>query len=95
MSEMRTDLSVMAAELKTCAEVILSIAEDMLAKTTPTTTPTITLETVRAVLAEKSRNGYTDAVRQLLESHGAVKLSEIDPAKYPQLLKEVEVIGNG
>ena len=53
------------------------------------------LEQVRAVLAEKSRNGHTAKIRQLLEKYGAAKLSEIDPAKYADLLAEAEVLGNG
>ena len=55
----------------------------------------ITLEQVRAVLAEKSRDGHTAEVRALLEKHGAAKLSEINPAKYAALLAEAEVLGNG
>lgn len=50
----------------------------------------ITLEEVRAVLAEKSHAGFTAEVRGLLEKHGASKLSEIDPAKYTSLLKDAE-----
>ena len=42
----------------------------------------LTLEEVRAVLAEKSRSGHTEEVRELLNKHGADKLSEIDPAEY-------------
>ena len=53
---------------------------------------TIALEEVRAVLAEKSRNGHTAQVRELLIKHGANKLSEIDPAKYAALLKDAEVL---
>ena len=52
----------------------------------------LTLEEVRAVLAEKSRSGHTAEVRALLLKHGADKLSEIDPAEYPALLAEVEVL---
>jgi phospholipase/lecithinase/hemolysin len=48
------------------------------------------LEDVRAVLAEKSRAGYTDKVRELLIKHGAEKLSEIAPDKYAALLADVE-----
>lgn len=55
----------------------------------------ITLEQVRAVLAEKSRGGHTAEVRLLLEKHGAAKLSEIDPAEYAALLAEAEVLGDG
>ena len=52
----------------------------------------LTLEEVRAVLAEKSRSGHTEEVRALLNKHGADKLSEIDPAKYPALLADAEVL---
>ena len=52
----------------------------------------LTLEEVRAVLAEKSRSGHTEEVRELLNKHGADKLSEIDPAEYPVLLAETEVL---
>ena len=55
----------------------------------------ITLEEIRAVLAEKSRAGFTAEVRTLLEKHGAEKLSEIDPSQYPSLLQEAGVLGNG
>ena len=52
----------------------------------------LTLEEVRAVLAEKSRAGHTAEVRALLLKHGADKLSEVDPAEYPALLAEAEVL---
>lgn len=52
----------------------------------------LTLEEVRAVLAEKSRSGHTEEVRDLLAKHGADKLSEIDPAEYAALLAEAEVL---
>lgn len=52
----------------------------------------LTLEKVRAVLAEKSRAGHTAEVRALLIKHGADKLSEIDSAEYPALLADVEVL---
>lgn len=52
----------------------------------------LTLEEVRAVLAEKSRAGHTEEVRELLKKHGADKLSEIDPAEYPALLVDAEVL---
>lgn len=55
----------------------------------------VTLEQVRAVLAEKSRAGHTDAVRGLLIKYGAKKLSEIDPEKYPLLLADAEALEDG
>ena len=63
-----------------------------------THTPTqssVSLEEVRATLAEKSRLGFTEQVRALLIQHGADKLSEIDPSGYESLLRSAEVIGNG
>ena len=50
----------------------------------------VTLEEVRAVLAEKSHEGFTAEVRALLLKYGASKLSEIDPAKYAALLADAE-----
>jgi hypothetical protein len=50
----------------------------------------VTLEEVRAVLAEKSHDGFTAEVRSLLEKYGASRLSEIDPAKYAALLADAE-----
>lgn len=57
--------------------------------------PVLTLEQVRAVLADKSRKGFTAQIRSLLQKYGAAKLSGIDPANYKALLAEVEVLGNG
>ena len=47
----------------------------------------VTIEDVRAVLAEKSQDGLTDKVRELLDSFGAAKLSAVDPEKLPELLE--------
>ena len=52
----------------------------------------LTLEQVRAALAEKSRAGHTSEVKALLIKHGADKLSDIDPAEYLALLAEAEVL---
>lgn len=53
----------------------------------------VTLEQVRAVLAEKSRSGHTGKVRELLQKHGAAKLSAIDRAEFESLLSEAAAIG--
>ena len=57
----------------------------------PKTKP-VTLEQVRAVLADKSQQGLTAEVRVLLEKYGAPKLSEIDPAKYAALMVDAETL---
>lgn len=57
--------------------------------------PALTLEQVRAVLADKSRQGHTAEIRSLLQKYGAAKLSQIDPAHYKALLADAEVLTNG
>ena len=52
----------------------------------------LTLEDVRTILAEKSRAGFTEQVREIIAKHGAKKLSEIDPAEYETVIAEVEVL---
>ena len=51
------------------------------------------LEDVRKVLANKSREGYTKKVRDLLIKYGAEKLSEINPKNYKILLEEACCLG--
>lgn len=54
----------------------------------------LTLEEVRAVLADKSRNGYTEEIRALLKKYGADRLSAIDPVNYQALLGDVEELND-
>ena len=95
-----SELRSVAQSLNTVADSLTSLFSGSQPRTSvqpeskPTSKP-LTLEDVRAVLAEKSRNGHTAKIRELLEKHGAAKLSEIDPQKYAALLAEVEVLGNG
>ena len=52
----------------------------------------LTLEDVRAVLADKSRQGHTAEVKELLIKHGADRLSAVDPAEYASLLADAEAL---
>lgn len=54
--------------------------------------PSIEIETVRAVLAEKSRDGKTKEIKALLMKYDAGKLSGVKPENYASLLKEAEVL---
>ena len=47
---------------------------------------------VRTILAEKSRAGHTAEVKQILNNHGAEKLSGIAPEEYAAIIAEVEVL---
>lgn len=50
----------------------------------------ITLEEVRAVLARRSKEGFTDKVKDLINYYGCHKLSEIDSKYYEEILEKVE-----
>ena len=62
------------------------------AKAEKETKPVLTLEEVRAVLADKSRAGHTAEIRELLKKYGANKLSLVVPKHYVALLQEAEVL---
>lgn len=97
------EIAMLIDELRAAAVAINDVASQLAEKfgggntekTTTTAEPVLTLEEVRAVLAEKSRNGYTAEVRSLLQKYGADKLSGIDPVQYKALLADAEVLGNG
>ncbi len=57
--------------------------------------PPVTFEKVRAALAKKSVEGYTDEVRALIAKYGVKKLSDLGSESYESVLKEAEDIGNG
>jgi hypothetical protein len=68
------------------------------AATAPTTKepePVLAFEDVRAILADKSREGFTAQIRDLLQKYGAKKLSEVDPSHYKALIADVEGLSNG
>lgn len=54
---------------------------------------TLSLADVRAVLAEKSRAGFTEEVKALIAKHGADRLSEVPETEYAALLADAEVLG--
>ena len=90
-----------AAALCSATENLSTLFADQAEQSAPSaqsnqkTETSLTLEAVRAVLADKSRNGHTADIRALLEKHGAARLSEIDPAKFAVLLADVEALGTG
>ena len=91
----RSVIQYMASELRSCRDAFEKIAatlEEMLepADKAEKPVPVITLEQVRAVLADKSRSGKTEKVRELLLSFGVEKLSEIDSGRYAEVLKAAE-----
>lgn len=79
-------MTAVTEKLKKCVAALNEVV-DILEKETAATP---SLEEVRAVLAELSRNGKTAEVRELLQKHGANKLSEINPTEYAAILAEVQ-----
>lgn len=101
MSKM-SELSAVLYALIECGKVLTETAEKLRslysAEEPPqkseesAPTKTVSLEEVRAVLAEKSRAGKTAAVKELLQKHGVDRLSDIDPNEFVALLADAEVI---
>ena len=89
MSKM-SDMAQTIEELRSAAAAITDAAnwlsqqfnsdaeEAPITEAQPEKKPELTLEQVRAVLADKSRAGHTAAVRDLLQKYGAAKLSQVD-----------------
>ena len=98
-----------AVRLVKASDALLEIARGEKEKTQPSeseaekketklaeqTEKPVSLAEVRALLAEKSRDGFTAEIRAVILAHGANKLSEIDPSEYAAVMKDAEGIGNG
>ena len=52
----------------------------------------VAIEDVRAVMAQKTQEGKSKEIKELLQKYGAVKLSAVAPEHYPALLKEAKVL---
>lgn len=89
-----SDLRKAAAAISDVADTLAEMFSGTAVKEATAPEPPLTLEQVRAVLAEKSHDGYTDQVRGLLQKYGAEKLSGVDPKHYAALLKDAEVLGH-
>ena len=54
----------------------------------------VSLEQVRAVLAQKTQMGFRKDVKALLTKYGASKLSDVSPEHYEALMRDAEELGN-
>lgn len=95
MSKM-SELSQVLDEMVSCGENLIQAAKALkdIFSSTEEEKKSVSLEDVRAVLAEKSRRDFTEEVKEIISKHGADRLSGIDPSEYESLLSEAEVIGN-
>ena len=96
------EMQKLAAGLADCGKALLRMADALMEKKEEVPAPEegkkpekkLSLEDVRRVAANKARQGHTDEVRQLIQKFGADKLSGVDAAKYPALMKEREARGH-
>ena len=82
-------ISQVVISLENCIKELKSIVEE---KASVEEAKPITLEQVRKVLAELSRNGFTEDVRTLLKKYGSDKLSGIKQEDYQALLEDARGI---
>ena len=97
-----SDLDLQIKELRSCGETIIGIAntlarifssqatEDAPPKEKP---KALTLEEVRHRMTVIAQAGYSAEVKALITKYGARKLSDIDPSRYEELLKEADALG--
>lgn len=52
----------------------------------------LAIEDVRAVMSAKADEGKTPQIKALLMKYDAGRLSGVDPARYPDLMRELEAL---
>lgn len=95
IKDLRSAAATINEVANTLAEMFSAESDDEAPAVATPAEPQLTLEQVRAVLADKSRMGFTAEIRALLQKYGAAKLSGIDPANYKALVADAEVLGDG
>ena len=51
-----------------------------------------TREGIRALMAQKTQEGKSKEIKELLQKYGAAKLSAVKPEDYPALMQEAQVL---
>ena len=49
-------------------------------------------EGIRALMAQKTQEGKSKEIKELLQKYGAAKLSAVKPEDYPALMQEAQVL---
>ena len=88
----KNEVSQAVESLKTVQEIIAEVLANLEKPAEAKQEPALSLAEIRAKLAEKSREGHTDEIRDLFIKHGGTRLSEIDPKEYRSLMTEAEAL---
>ena len=106
----KKSLEVLYKELKECGNRLSEIADALLescsaitadsqdAKEKPNSVEQkkkYTLEEVRAILSAKSKAGFREQVKEMINKRGVDNLTKLNPSEYPSLVEEVEGLTNG
>lgn len=95
IKDLRSTAATINEVANTLSEMFSTASADETHDVATPAEPQLTLEQVRAVLADKSRMGFTAEIRSLLQKYGAAKLSGVDPTNYKALVADAEVLGDG
>lgn len=85
-----SNLRMLADSLEELCGAVDLTDEAPVKKTEKATSPTVAIEDIRKVLAEKSRAGKTEQVRELLQKYGANKLSAVEEKHYSSFLEDAK-----
>lgn len=87
-----SDLRALADSMQAVCDTLTEGLSEEKKSAEPQQEPAIPLEKVRGVLAEKSRAGFTEEVREIIRRHGADRLSGIAPEEYRAVIEEAEAL---
>lgn len=93
--ELRAAILILAAALEGSPNRDSSERQNAVLETEAISVPaseekTVTLEEVRAVLANKSQSGKQKEVKALIATYGVAKLTEIEPTHFSELIQKAE-----
>lgn len=87
-----SDLRALADSMQAVCDTLTEVLSEEKKTVEPQQKLEIQLEKVRGVLAEKSRAGFTEDVREIIKRHGADRLSGIASEEYRAVIEEAEAL---
>ena len=92
-----SELDLLLGEFEQAVNHVQELAKEIRAFFTTKEEPAeeekpISFTELRALCANKSRAGHTEAIKAMILDTGAHKLSEVEPNRYRELYKRVEAL---